>query len=131
MVNQAFENITLARETYDRLIRIAEFTPYNPEVIQKLKDFDYDSFHDENLLIGTVFEKIRGYLSNGDITGSFKHMRSYIAFMEYLLVYMKYDLYFNCQPKLPVLWRLNETCSEACLFGSYAARIFYKLKEYE
>ncbi len=127
LVNRAFENITQAVETYDRLIRMAEVTPYNPGVIQQLKDFDYDSFRDGQLLNGTVFGKVREYLSRGDITGSLKHMRSYIAFMESLLASMKDDLYFKRLPQLPVLWKLNETCAEACLFGSYTARLFYKM----
>lgn len=123
----AFENIARASETYDRLIDMAGVTPYNREVIQRLKDFDYDFFVKAHSLNGLVFEKVEKFLAKGDITGCLKNMRGRITAIESLLEGIKDELSFNRQPRLPDLWGLNETCAEACLFGSYTARVFHAI----
>jgi hypothetical protein len=123
LVHRAFFNIMLARMTYEQLIQLAESLPYNQEFIIKLKGFDYRSFMDKYGLNGDVFNKVRDFLERGDITGSFKHTYTNLCVIEDLLTAIKNVISINRTPELSLLWKLNETCAETSLFGSYAARI--------
>jgi hypothetical protein len=125
LMNLALENIAIARETYENLIILAESTPYKLEFIAKLKNFDYQSYMNEMGLNSVVFNKVREYLEKGDITGSFKHTYSNLCAIEELLTSIKNGTAVNQMPELSLLWKLNETCAESLLFGSYAARVFH------
>jgi len=124
LLNLALENITSAVETYQQLIEIAENTPYNPLAVDKLMAFDYEGYMKENGLNPFIFKTLAGYLSRGDITGTFKKAHSSMAEIKNLLVTIKNDVSFDRLPALPVFWQLNELCSETSIFGSYAARVF-------
>ena len=128
LVDRALENIKVSRMTYGELIQLAEVTPYNREFIVKLKAFDYRSFMTGMDLNSVVFNQVRGYLERGDITGTFKHTYSKLAAIEDLLKAIKNEISFYRIPGLSLLWKLNETCTETSLFGSYAARVFHALR---
>jgi hypothetical protein len=128
LVNHALFNIILARVTYEQLIQLAEVTPYNREFIFKLKAFDYNYFMTEIGLNGVVFNKVREYLEKGDITGSFKHTYSNLCAVEDLLTAIKNKISVDRIPGLSLIWKLNETCAETSLFGSYAARVFHEIR---
>jgi hypothetical protein len=128
LVNRALENITLAGKEYKNLIQLAEVTPYSQEFIIQLKAFDYRSFMTEMGLNGVVFGKVREYLEKGDITGTFKHTFKNLILIRALLISIKSYIYYGQLPELSILWKLNETCAELSLFGSYAARIFNKIR---
>ena len=78
LVNNALDNITMARETFAKLIEAAEATPYNQVVIEILHHFDYETFMTVNNLNPVIFKELQSYLSCGDITGTFE--RSYYRF---------------------------------------------------
>jgi hypothetical protein len=128
LVYRAYFNIIFARMTYEQLIQLAESTPYEREFISKLKGFDYQSFLENNGLNAVVFNKVREYLEKGDITGSFKHTYSNLCALEDLLTTIKKGIAVNQTPELSLLWKLNETCAESSIFGSYAARIYHVIK---
>ena len=121
-------NISLAVATYSQLIKAAEATPYNPVVIEQLKRFDYDSFQEEMGLNGIVFARVREYLGNGDITGSFKYTYQGMIELRLLLVSVYNEISAGRWPDLTVIRKLNEKCAEISLFGSYAARVFDAVK---
>ena len=123
-MKSALENMNNAKQTYEFLIQTAIKTPYNQSVIDILKDFDYESLMKENGLNGTIFEKVRGFLQKGDITGVFKY--TYFRFLEiiYYLDAINLDVYRYHLPGLSIYWRLNESTADVSLFGSYVARVF-------
>lgn len=129
LISCAVENITNARLTYERLVETAERTPYNPVVIDQLKDFAYDSFMLENRLNEVVFEKVEGYLSTGNITGAFRHGLSVIKSIQWLLFIVTNYVEFDQIPGLELSWKLNELCAEFSLFGSYTARIIQYIQQ--
>ena len=122
---RAFTNIILAGMTYEQLSRVAESTPYNREFIAKLQAFDYHSYMTEMGLNAVVFNRLKVYLEKGDITGTFKHAHANMAVIKDLLTEIKTVIADNRLPGLSLLWKLNETCAETLLFGSYAARVFH------
>ncbi len=127
LVDNALENITLARHTYLRLIKTAGSTPYNQTVIHRLKHFAYDTFMMENGLNPVTFKELKSYLSRGDITGTFKRSYRSICMIHRLLKSIKMSLSVNRTHVMKVYWKLNETCADTTLFGSYAARLFREI----
>jgi hypothetical protein len=127
LVNHALDNITRARETFEKLIETAEATPYNPVVIDLLTHFPYETFMTINSLNPVIFKELESYLFHGDITGTFKRSYAGICSIERLLILIREELSMNRMPLLPVFWKLNEICAETTLFGSFAARVFHEI----
>lgn len=124
VVNSALENMNNAKQAYELLIQTALKTPYNQPVIEILKDFDYESFSKEYGLSGVIFEKVRGFLQKGDITGVFKYTHSRCLEIIDLLDTIKQSVTRDQLPGLSIFWRLNESTADVSLFGSYVARVF-------
>ena len=128
LVKRALTNIINARLAFEELIKFAEVTPYNLDVIGKLNIFDYDTFMKEYGLNPFIFGIVRDYLINGGITGTFKHAYGNFKEIDKLLLNIQSSILENRLPELEVCWRLNERCAETALFGSYIARIFNSIK---
>lgn len=129
IVDNGLENIADARYTYSILIRAAGKTPYNPDVLLKLKEFDYRGFMTAHSLNPVIFHEVEEYLENGDITGIFKYMDSGFHTMEQLLLSVKTKTDLNRLPELTEVWTLNETASHTLIFAQYVARIFSELSK--
>jgi len=128
LVKRALTNIVNARLAYGELIKIAEATPYNLDVIKQLNRFDYDAFLTKHGLNPFIFGVVRDYLINGDIAGTFKHAYGNFKEIEKLLLNIQSSILENRLPELEVCWKLNERCAGSSLFGSYIARIFMSIK---
>jgi hypothetical protein len=124
VVNSALENMNNAKQSYELLVQTALRTPYNQSVIEILKDFDYESFMKEYSLNGVIFEKVRGFLQKGDITGVFKYTHSRCLEIIYYLNAINISVSRYRLPGLSICWRLNEITADVSLFGSYVARVF-------
>lgn len=128
IVDSALENIINAKVTYYILIQLAQDTPYNMEVISKLKSFDYQAFMTEYSLNSDIFKEVERYLKNGDITGSFIRIKNSFIKIEGLLWSIKYEVLSNKMPGLSKFWQVNEEASNTLIFGQYITRIFYALR---
>jgi hypothetical protein len=128
MVKIALINITNARLSFEELIKVAEVTPYNLEVIGQLNRFNYETFLKEHSLNPFIFYTVRDYLVKGDIIGTFKYSYERLKEVEQLLLIIQESTSENRLPELEVCWSLNEKCLETSLFGSYIARIFKSIK---
>lgn len=128
LIKQALNNIAYAKLTFAALIEVAEATPYNLDVIEKLNTFDYETFMKEWGLNLFIFGMVRDYLAAGDITGTYKHACGNFKEIEQLLLNIQASTLENRLPELEILWKLNELCAEETLFGSYIARIFKEIK---
>jgi hypothetical protein len=124
LVDSAIWHMTNALYTYDALIRKAEVTPYNQDIQAWLKEFDYDAFRLENGLNSSVFDEVKGFLQQGDITGAFQWTYSRDTEILEMLISIKIEISGEKLPGLSIFWRLNETCDLASIFGSYIARVF-------
>jgi len=120
-------NMENAAFIYMILVRQAEITPYNEAVINRLKDFEYQSFMLENNLNPVVFAEVGGFLQKGDITGLLKKVHNDLKVLAAMLKSVNEELYMNRVPQLSDLWRINETFSRLSLFGSFTARVFRSL----
>lgn len=123
-LDKAIRNMHYAIFTYQQLIYIAEATPYNEEVLQKLAEFDYPAFMEENRLNPYIFRDVEGYLKYGDITGIFR--RNYLSFIEMVsrLYLIDAGISQTSLPGIDVFRELNEIAANVSIFGSYTARVF-------
>jgi len=127
MLDSAINNIISAKDTYYILIQIAQDTPYDPEIISKLRIFYYQYFMIEYSLNSEIFKEVEGYLKNGDITGTFIRIYNSFIKIEGLLLAIKYELSLNKMPTLSKIWEINEIASNTLTFGQYITRIFYAI----
>jgi hypothetical protein len=127
LAGNALVKIQAAAAAYEQLIDVAEKTPYNQVVIDRLKSFDYDRFMELNNLNPVIFKEAARYLSRGDITGIYKHTYQAVKAIEALLLTVKESVSMRTIPGIPVFWQLNEQCCRTSLFGSYCARVFNQL----
>lgn len=128
VIKNALTHMILARSNFEELIKAAESTSYNFEVIERLKDFDYDSFMKEYNLNSYVFNIVKEYLMKGDITGTFKYTNEKFKEIEKGILKIQEEVSADRLPEISVCWKLNELCAESTLFGSYIARIFKAIK---
>jgi hypothetical protein len=124
VLDKAISNMHSAIFAYQRLILKAEVTPYNEDVLQKLSEFDYQSFMEENRLNPYIFGEVEEYLKYGNITGIFQ--RTYFNFFDIAnrLYVIDAGISQNSLPDIKIFRELNETAAELSIFGSYTARVF-------
>ncbi len=128
LVKNALINMTQSRSKYEELIRVAESTSNNIEVIERLKSFDYDSFMKEYNLNPYIFNILKEYLMRGDITGTFKYFNERLKEIEQSILKIQEEVYSNSLPEVSICWKINELCAETTLFGSYISRVFKSIK---
>ena len=126
VVDSAMVNMSSAVETYDRLIKKAEVTPYDETVTAWLMSFDYTGYMIDNGLNSVVFQCLTKYLKRGDITGLFKFIYSDLMEIRDILVSIKGDVCISKIPEISIIRKLNESCSKLSLLGSYTSRVFYE-----
>ncbi len=126
VIDNALANMTHAVETYDRLIKKAEVTPYNETVIAWLMAFDYTGYMNDNGLNSVVFQCLAEFLKRGDITGLFKFIYSGLTDITEMLGSIKEDVSMNKLPEISIVHELNESCATLSLLGSYTSRVFYE-----
>jgi hypothetical protein len=128
IINSAIKNMVNAKETYINLISIAKVTPYNPSIIEKLQLFDYPGFQKEKKLNSEIFKQVEVFLSKGDVTGVYNHLKSEMDSILEKLYEIKSDIDLNNFPEITALWRVNQKYSETMLFGQYVAEVFFNSK---
>ena len=129
LVNDALDNMRMARYYYQSLKNKADITPYNQTVIEKLKAFDYQSFMEENGLISDMFNQVKSYLVAGDVRGAYGRFLAYTDDIITILETVQKNVYYWNFPKTATVWKLNQECAKMLLFGQYMAQVFYKINE--
>ena len=127
-LNTAIYYMEQSRINYLQLKNLASITPYDQEVIYKLLNFNYDSFQEENGLFPVIFEKVKGFLAAGNVTGIYNELYSYTGQILDLLYTLKKDVDSEIFPDISTVWKVNQKYSEVKLFGQYTANIFYSIK---
>jgi hypothetical protein len=127
-LNAAIYYMEQAGITYLQLKNLAAVTPYNQEVIDKLVSCNYDSFQEERGLFPVIFEKVKGFLAAGNVTGIYNEFYSYTGYILDLLYTLKKDIDAEIFPDISNVWGVNQKYSEVKLFGQYVAQVFYSIK---
>lgn len=129
IIADAVTNMRRAKDTYLDLTQLADVTPYNTEVIEKLAVFDYMAFIGENEPNGTVFAEVEAYLGKGDIRGVYHRFLSISEELLTRLNTVKTEIDACRFPQSRELWDLNESVSLSLLFGQYTAEVFHSILE--
>jgi hypothetical protein len=129
LVDNALDNMRMARYYYQALNERAEITPYNPVVIEKLVAFDYQLFMNENSLVSDLFNRVESYLGAGDVRGAYGRFLMYTTNIINILEIVQRNVYYWNFPKTATIWKLNQECASMLLFGQYMAQVFYKINE--
>lgn len=128
LLDDALKNMESARESYVNLIRMAETTPYNLAIIEKLKSFDYDAFQKTHGLNPGVFATVKKYLGNGDIRKLCYELFSDIEGIIRLLNQVKGQFDAGNYTPVKEIWTLNDTFSTVLLFGQYVSQVLYSIQ---
>jgi hypothetical protein len=128
IVDNAVSSMTNARAAYSSLVEVAGATSYNPDSIQKLKNFDYDGFQQENGLNSIIFNDLVFYLKRGDVRGFYARLLTHIDNLLQRTNLIKSVIDTERFPNIRDLWQLNKEFSYSLMFGQYAARVFYETR---
>jgi hypothetical protein len=127
LLDAALVDMQQARDTYKLLKETAETTPYNPVVIEALKNFDYDRYCEINWLNKEIFTGVKSYLIDGRVTEIYGKLLADMGTMKYLLKLIKKYIDSNMFPPVKAVRILNQTYSTSLLFGQYVAGVFESL----
>ena len=127
-LNNAIGKMEYTKNIYLALNKKADDTPYNPKVINKLINFNYENFQIKNRLIKPVFYKIKNYLYRGRIREMYGERLSQIEVILNIANMIKVKIDAKKFPEASDLYNLNEACSQSLLFDQYAARVFKEIK---
>ena len=123
-LRQAVELMELANHNDILLNTVACSTPYRQEVIEKLRNFDYEGLQLQKGLNAVIFKDVEYYLKKGDIRGVYSQglYRSW----NILSRLYRIDAYIDAEqfPPMEELWRLNQDYNSALMFGQYTAEVF-------
>jgi hypothetical protein len=120
-------NMHQAMYTYKLLKETADITPYNPVVIETLKNFNYDLFCENNGLNKEIFAEVKSYLSKGQVREIYGKLLAHMGIMIDLLQVIKRNIDKNLFPPVETVRQLNQTYSFSLLFGQYVAAVFDSL----
>lgn len=128
ILNRAISGMESARATYLGLKNLAANTPYNPEVIEKLKGFDYPGFMEKNNLNPQVFKQVETLLSQGNVTGVYEKIFLDTGDILEALYRVKQEIDQNLFPTIHNLWNLNQLYSDSLFLGQYTAVVFKEIR---
>lgn len=121
------EDMERARFTYYIVQYIMQTTPYKKSVIDRLKAFDFDGFRETSRLMPVVFERVKKYLSRGDVRGVYAAMHKNTGVILDQLYVLKEVLEADKLPHITQAWKLNQTFTESVLFGQYFSQVLYQI----
>ncbi len=127
IIDDALDNMKTARYYYQSLVNKANNTPYNQNVIDQLKNCDYESLSKEWGVNESSFNQIKNYLEAGDVRGAYVQLYTYTDNIVKMLETIQNDVYCWNFPETANIWNLNQECAQMLLFGQYMAQIFYQV----
>lgn len=114
---------------YQTLKKKADETPYNPQAIQELTIFDYDTFEKENNLVKDIYADVKSCLIKGDVRGFYGRLFVYTGNIIDILEKLKEEIEIGIFPDIKNIWKLNQKCSKMLLFGQYASQVFKTIQD--
>jgi hypothetical protein len=128
ILNSAITGMENAAATYRELKTLAAVTPYNPEVIDKLKSFDYPGFMENKNLNQEIFKQVENLLGQGNVTGVYEKIFMDTGVILEGLYRVKQEIDQRIFPVIPNLWELTRLYANSLFFGQYTAVVFKEIK---
>jgi len=127
LLDNALKHMTQANATYTRLKAKAEYTPYNPVVIEALRNLNYEEFGLTRNLNREIFAEVQTYLAGGSVTEMYGKLISDMEVIIKLITLVKENIDNGQFPSTPQVRQLNQAFSVSLLFGQYVAEVFEAL----
>ncbi|HLP44991.1 MAG TPA: hypothetical protein VK469_03555 [Candidatus Kapabacteria bacterium] len=126
-LDKAIDNMTVANSLYYEIWQLSMTLEYNPDVLEKLRKFDYKGYQIKNGLNQTIFKVAAHLLKKGDVRGSYQVF--YLGTEKILagLKEIKSTIAANNIPVIADCWRFNQSLLELELYGQYVAEVFMNL----
>lgn len=128
-LDNALENINLARETFSQLKDEMLAASYNIKVLNILKNMDYNAFRVSISADKETFNQVSFYLKRADIPGLIGKMVFDMDAIMRTLKQLKKKTSMGIIAALPLSWELNRQFSKSMMFGQYAAQVFIKIQQ--
>ena len=128
ILNSAITGMENAAATYGELKNLAAVTPYNPEVIEKLKSFDYPGFMENKNLNQDIFKQVENLLGQGNVTGVYEKIFLDTGVILEALYRVKQEIDQKLFPTIYNLWELTRLYANSLFFGQYTAVVFKELR---
>jgi len=127
-IDNAIKHMEMANETYYQILQVSNLFEYNPTILEKLKNFEYDNYQYINRLNSAIFYQVKQLLKPGNVRGCYQ--KFYIATNEILdrLRSIKSSSDTLIMPRISDCWRLNQLYMEMALFGQYTSEVFINMK---
>jgi len=120
--------MTMAKETYMKLVKETESLPYNTSVLETLKQFNYDAFQSEISANKEIFDEVKAYLVKGDMKGVFVKILANTEKIEAVLTQVKEKIYDGVPAVVNDIYQVNQLFSSSLLFGQYVAQVCGRVK---
>jgi len=122
------DNIYTAIVIYTRIITYSRSAySYNEYIINKLRQFDYDSYQKQHRLDYSIFKKVQYYLKHGNVIGAYEYFLSEISNIKRILLEIKRRVDEKKTPEIRKCWVLNQQFSNISLFSQYISEVFMNL----
>lgn len=128
-LDNALENINLARETFSQLKDEMLTASYNMKSVRMLKNMDYIAFCASISADKETFNQVSFYLKRADIPGLIGKMVFDMDAIMRTLKQLKKKTSMGIIAALPLSWELNRQFSKSMMFGQYAAQVFIKIQQ--
>jgi hypothetical protein len=124
-------NLLLAINNYRNLKMLADTTPYDPYIVEKLKRFDYDTLKAKRFHNGETWAEVRKYLLSGDVRGIYAKILSTLEELNKMIdgVYISTSSTAGIFPDLEVLYNMHSIFCESAMFGQYTAEVFFEISK--
>jgi hypothetical protein len=94
---------------------------YNEPAISQLKIFDYSGYQRDSNLLPSIYDKVKKYLTVGNVRGAFVEIQNLISEISLDLESL---LMQGGIPDKWIIWRITQKFNETGLYGQYLAEIF-------
>lgn len=128
ILDNAIGKMEYTKNIYLELRQRADYTPYNPFVINELLTFNYENFQIKNRLLEPIFNNVKHYLCRGKIREMYGKRISQTERILSIANMIKAKIEVSELPEASAFHDLNEACSQSLLFGQYASRVFQEIR---
>lgn len=132
--NDTEQSASIIQDTYNQIaIAYMNFTQAyqqtvgikcDPEIIEALSNFDYETYKLDNALIEEIFNTVKGYLKDCKINSWYLYIALRMGKIMDELNIIKTTIEQGKTPNLSLMWRLNQEFMRVSLEGQYCAEIF-------
>jgi len=124
LIENIINNLKHIKEIYSQLYAQLKTGTFDSVRITTLKTFDYDKFTNERKLHPLVMEKVKNFLSIGNMPGYVLYMSESIDSIIIRLLSIKKSVDSYDVPNIDSLRELHQVFSDSMLMGIYSSMLF-------